>query len=174
MQNHEMWGIMEKNVEKRGVCVRRIWIIALVLALCVGLFGCAMGDGYGKYANIYQLLDAGDYAGAHAAIDALAGIIPTTSAPAQSTTAPAETTVPVETSQPAETTQPTETTAAPTEPAPVDPSKATFVLNTSSMKIHKLTCGSVETIKESNRKYTDLTRDELIAQGYEPCGRCKP
>ena len=159
--------------------MKRIWIIALALALCVGLLGCAMGDGYGKYANIYQLLDAGDYAGAHAAIDALAGIIPTTqmptaSAPTQPTKAPAETTQPAETTLPAETTQPTETTAAPTEPPAVDPSKATFVLNTSSMKIHKLTCGSVETIKESNRKYTDLTREDLVAQGYEPCGRCKP
>lgn len=150
--------------------MRRFVSGLLVAAVCLCLFGCAMGDGYGKYANIYKLLDAGDFAGAHAAIDALAGItpttapttVPTTSAPTQPTTLPAE------------TSRPTEATTAPTEPAPVDPAKATFVLNTSSMKIHKPNCGSVETIKESNRAYTDLTREALVAQGYEPCGRCKP
>lgn len=150
--------------------MRRFVSGMLVAAVCLCLFGCAMGDGYGKYANIYKLLDAGDFAGAHAAIDALAGItpttapttVPTTSAPTQPATLPAE------------TSQPTEATTAPTEPVSVDPTKATFVLNTSSMKIHKLGCGSVETIKEANRAYTDLTREALVAQGYEPCGRCKP
>ena len=157
--------------------MRKILIYLLVAALCFALLGCAMGDGYGKYANIYKLLDAGDYEGAHAAIDALAGVgpttapavVPTTEVPTQPTTVPLETTQP--TTAPVETTEPT---TAPTEPKPVDPSAATFVLNTSSMKIHKISCGSVETIKESNRKYTDLTREELIAQGYEPCGRCNP
>lgn len=152
--------------------MRRFVSGLLVAAVCLCMFGCAMGDGYGKYANIYRLLDAGDYAGAHAAVDALAGITPTTApttAPPTTAAAPTQpTTVPVE------TTQPTETAAAPTEPVSVDPEKATFVLNTSSMKLHKLSCGSVETIKEANRAYTDLTREKLIAQGYEPCGRCKP
>lgn len=152
--------------------MRKIVISLLVAVLCISLFGCAMGDGYGKYANIYKLLDAGDYEGAHAAIDALAGIVPTTSPVVMPTTEPDNTTQP--TTVPVETTEPTETTTAPTEPKPVDPSNATFVLNTSSMKIHKVSCGSVETIKESNRQYTDLTREELIAQGYEPCGRCNP
>lgn len=160
--------------------MRKILISMLVAALCFALLGCAMGDGYGKYANIYKLLDAGDYEGAHAAIDALAGIVPTTApavvptteTPTQPTTMTIDTTQP--TTVPVETTEPTEATTAPTEPKPIDPSAATFVLNTSSMKIHKVNCGSVETIKESNRQYTDLTREELIAQGYEPCGRCNP
>lgn len=152
--------------------MRKIVISLLVAALCISLLGCAMGDGYGKYANIYKLLDAGDYEGAHAAIDALAGIVPTTAPVVVPTTEPENTTQP--TTVPAEITEPTEVTVAPTEPKPVDPSNATFVLNTSSMKIHKVSCGSVETIKESNRQYTDLTREELIAQGYEPCGRCNP
>ena len=58
--------------------MKKIVSCLLLAALCLCLFGCAMGDGYGKYANIYRLLDAGDYEGAHAAIDALAGITPTT------------------------------------------------------------------------------------------------
>lgn len=140
--------------------MKRIICFLLVALLCVSLAACAMSDGYGKYVNIYRLLDAGDYAGAHAAIDALAGI--------SSTTAPV--TDPTAATAPAETTAPVQTTA----PAVVAPSDATYVLNTSSMRIHKPDCGSVETIKEGNREYTKLTREELIAQGYEPCGRCKP
>ena len=143
--------------------MRKAVLYLLTAALLLSLFGCAMGDGYGKYANIYKLLDAGDYEGAHAAIDALAGITPTTVPATEPNMVPPTT---------AATTVPTETATVPTEPVPVDPSQATYVLNTSSMKIHKPNCGSVETIKESNRKYTDLTREELIAQGYEPCGRC--
>ena len=152
--------------------MKRIISFLLPVVLCLCLFGCAMGDGYGKYANIYRLLDAGDYAGAHAAIDALAGITPTTvpEVTVPSVTGPA--TEPAETSKPAETTVPPTTVSA--EPQPVDPEKATFVLNTSSMKIHKKNCGSVETIKDGNRVYTDFSREALIELGYEPCGRCNP
>lgn len=152
--------------------MRKFAAIFLTVILCLSLVGCAMGDGYGKYANIYRLLDAGDYEGAHAAIDALAGILPTTvpEVPVPPVTVP--TTDPTEATKPVETTAPP--TTAPAEPEPVDPSKAAYVLNTSSKKIHKKNCGSVETIKEGNRVYTDLTREELIELGYEPCGRCKP
>ena len=153
--------------------MRKLLALLLALALCLGMFGCAMGDGYGKYANIYRLLDAGDYEGAHAAIDALAGITPTTEpeipVPVVPTTAPPETT---EATEPAETTVPP--TTAPEEPQPVDPSVATYVLNTSSKRIHKLKCSSVETIKAGNKVYTDLSREELIDLGYDPCGKCNP
>lgn len=144
--------------------MRKAVLCLLAAALLLSLLGCAMGDGYGKYANIYKLLDAGDYEGAHAAIDALAGVTTAT----EPVTDPEVPTI-IDT-KPAETTVPVQTTA----PAVVDPSAAAYVLNTSSMRIHKPNCGSVETIKEGNRKYTNLTLEELIAQGYEPCGRCKP
>lgn len=152
--------------------MKRIVTCLLMATLCLCLFGCAMGDGYGKYANIYRLLDAGDYEGAHAAIDALAGI--------RLTTAPEVTVPPVTTpsDEPTETAKPTEETAPPTtapaEPVPVDPSVATYVLNTSSKRIHKPNCGSVETIKEGNRIYTDLPLEKLMELGYESCGRCNP
>lgn len=157
---------MGKKRKGAGI-VRRVLLCLLAVVLCVSMLGCAMGDGYGKYANIYRLLDAGDYAGAHAAIDALAGISSTTAPVTQAPLIPATT---------APTTEPTtipQETLPPTT-APVDPENAAYVLNTSSMKIHKPNCGSVETIKEGNREYTNLTREELIAQGYEPCGRCNP
>ena len=147
--------------------MKRIICFLLVALLCVSLAACAMSDGYGKYANIYRLLDAGDYAGAHAAIDALAGISSTTAPVTQEPAIPPTTAHPTEpTTIPPETLMPTT--------VPVDPENATYVLNTSSMRIHKPDCGSVETIKEGNREYTKLTREELIAQGYEPCGRCNP
>ena len=35
-------------------------------------------------------------------------------------------------------------------------------------------CNSVTQMNESNRMNTSLSRDELIAQGYQPCGNCHP
>ena len=50
----------------------------------------------------------------------------------------------------------------------------TYVLNTSSGKFHYADCPSVADIKESNRETFTGSREELIARGYAPCGRCKP
>lgn len=59
--------------------------------------------------------------------------------------------------------------------APADTGKeSTYILNTSSRKFHKPDCGSVETISPSNKKSYTGTREELINQGYEACGKCKP
>lgn len=52
--------------------------------------------------------------------------------------------------------------------------EVTYILNTNTMKFHKTTCGSAATITESNRKETSESRDELISQGYKPCGSCDP
>ena len=49
-----------------------------------------------------------------------------------------------------------------------------YVLNTNSDKFHLPTCPSVESIKEENRQDYTGTREDLIAQGYSPCGQCKP
>lgn len=49
-----------------------------------------------------------------------------------------------------------------------------YVLNTKSKRFHYPYCGSVEQMKESNRKYTEMNRDELLNAGYKPCGDCKP
>lgn len=50
----------------------------------------------------------------------------------------------------------------------------TYVLNINTMRFHKPTCPSVEDMKEKNRKYSYSTREELIEQGYKPCGSCNP
>lgn len=52
--------------------------------------------------------------------------------------------------------------------------EADYVLNTSSKKFHRPDCPSVDSMSEKNRQEYHGTREELIAQGYEPCGSCNP
>lgn len=49
-----------------------------------------------------------------------------------------------------------------------------WVLNTSSKKFHEPDCSSTQSISDKNRDEVKCTREELIYQGYEPCGVCKP
>lgn len=49
-----------------------------------------------------------------------------------------------------------------------------YVMNTASMKFHLPSCSSVSTIKEENKETYQGPREDLIAEGYEPCGRCNP
>lgn len=65
--------------------------------------------------------------------------------------------------------------AASTESSPDSSSQnATYILNTNSMKFHTPNCGSVEKISEANRRGFSGKREDLIEQGYTPCGSCKP
>ena len=65
------------------------------------------------------------------------------------------------------------TVETPTEPTtePTTEPKVTYILNTSSKKFHVESCSSLPT---SNREDFVGTRDEVVAMGYSPCGRCKP
>lgn len=49
-----------------------------------------------------------------------------------------------------------------------------YVLNTNSHKFHYLECPSVADMKEKNKQYYQGNREDVIAMGYEPCGRCNP
>lgn len=51
-----------------------------------------------------------------------------------------------------------------------------YVLNTnpSRMRFHYPDCRSVSTIKPENRRDVEATREEIVAEGYSPCGNCKP
>lgn len=51
---------------------------------------------------------------------------------------------------------------------------AIYVLNTNNKKFHRPDCASVAQTKVENREDYFGARGDLIAQGYEPCGRCKP
>lgn len=52
--------------------------------------------------------------------------------------------------------------------------ETTYILNTSSRKFHLPNCSSVSNMKEENKSTYTGSREDLIAQGYEPCGQCKP
>jgi DNA-entry nuclease len=52
--------------------------------------------------------------------------------------------------------------------------KTTYVLNTNTMKFHKLTCSSVKRMSTKNKQLTKKTRSELIKEGYSPCKVCNP
>ena len=49
-----------------------------------------------------------------------------------------------------------------------------YIININTEKFHYPDCRSVDDMKESNKKETNLTRDELVLEGYSPCGNCKP
>lgn len=49
-----------------------------------------------------------------------------------------------------------------------------YVLNINTKKFHHTGCRSVKQMKESNKLELSSTRDEVIAQGYSPCGNCNP
>lgn len=51
---------------------------------------------------------------------------------------------------------------------------AEFVINTNTGKFHKPECNSVAKMKVKNKKEFTGSREELIAEGYEPCGNCRP
>ena len=58
--------------------------------------------------------------------------------------------------------------------ASVTSSGTDYVLNTNTHKFHYPSCSSVGDMKPENTSYFTGSRDEVIAQGYKPCGRCKP
>lgn len=52
--------------------------------------------------------------------------------------------------------------------------EATYILNTNTKKFHYPDCPSASSMSEKNRKTWEGSREELIEQGYSPCGQCKP
>lgn len=51
---------------------------------------------------------------------------------------------------------------------------AEYVLNTNSKKFHVPSCSSVDQMSPKNREDVEDTRENLIANGYDPCKRCNP
>ncbi len=54
------------------------------------------------------------------------------------------------------------------------PAGRQYVLNTNTKIFHIPSCSSVKQMKNKNKKYVTMSREEIIAQGYDPCGRCHP
>lgn len=92
----------------------------------------------------------------------------------------APTATPKPTAKPTATPAPTpELTAIEAAPAvteaPVTRSaERTWVLNTNTGKFHVPSCSSVSQMKDTNKLEFTGTRDEVIAMGYQPCGKCNP
>ena len=51
---------------------------------------------------------------------------------------------------------------------------SSYVVNTSTKKFHSPSCKDVSKIKQANYWAYEGTREDLINQGYSPCGHCKP
>ena len=60
------------------------------------------------------------------------------------------------------------------EAAPEPEKAVTYIINKNTKKFHLPDCPSVQETKPQNRESFTGTREELIARGYEPCGRCRP
>ena len=55
-----------------------------------------------------------------------------------------------------------------------DKGVAEYVLNTNSKRFHIPSCSSVDQMSPKNREDVEDTRENLIANGYDPCKRCNP
>ena len=62
----------------------------------------------------------------------------------------------------------------PTEPLPDGDGEYAYVLNTSTKKIHIPTCHHASSISETKKELSNKTIDELLGEGYTPCGTCDP
>jgi len=88
----------------------------------------------------------------------------------------AETTTPPQ-SPAAETNmppQPPEDAVVPDPPAEAGSQNRIYILNTNTKKFHYPSCSSVDQMKESNKKESSESREDIISQGYDPCRRCNP
>ena len=104
-----------------------------------------------------------------AAAEAAAGSAALALIEATPTAEPTSEPTPEPTSDP--TPEPTpESTPEPTK----DPAVHTYILNTNTHKFHYPSCSSVKDMEDHNKKEFEGTREEIIAMGYEPCGRCHP
>lgn len=108
----------------------------------------------------------------------------TTTTAAETTTTTTKATTTTTTTTTEATTTAAETTTAATEPpapaqeeTPAEQPAAnvfTYVINTDSGIFHYPSCSSAKRISDANRSEYTGTRDDLIAQGYSPCGNCDP
>ena len=60
------------------------------------------------------------------------------------------------------------------EEGPADNDECDYIANKNTHKFHFPDCSSVDSMKEKNKYYFFGDREELIAEGYKPCGRCNP
>lgn len=87
------------------------------------------------------------------------------------------TAAPVQQPKPAQTApqqqaQPVQTVVE--TPTPAQSNSITYVLNTNTHKFHYPDCRSVGQIKPNHRVNSTQSREDIVAQGFKPCGNCHP
>ena len=143
-------------MEGKKPIYKRAWFWVIIIVLALGCYGSTLNNDQQAEENVV--------------IEAT--VEPTTVPTAEPTAEPTEEPTIEPTTEP--TAQPTaEPTAAPTD-EPAAANEHEYVLNTSTMKFHLLSCASVDSIDPDNKKMVKTTRDKLITQGYEPCKICDP
>lgn len=60
------------------------------------------------------------------------------------------------------------------EPTSKDSEKQKYIVNTNTRKFHLPDCADIDNIKENNKKSYTGYKQNLIDNGYSPCGKCKP
>ena len=55
-----------------------------------------------------------------------------------------------------------------------DKKENTYILNKNTKKFHIPSCSSAGDISEDNKEIYKGSREDLIQEGYSPCGRCHP
>mgnify|MGYP003294423651 CR=1 FL=1 len=61
-----------------------------------------------------------------------------------------------------------------TEVVELNRGNCSYVLNYNSKKFHLPSCKSVDQMKESNRAYSNDSREDIINRGFSPCKNCYP
>lgn len=77
------------------------------------------------------------------------------------------------TKKPTSTPRRVTATPAPTHAGTAKPS-TTYILNTSTKKIHRTTCAYAKKIAEKNYREFTGSIQTLLDQGYSKCGHCSP
>lgn len=60
------------------------------------------------------------------------------------------------------------------EPAVKRSVERTYVINTNTGKFHYPSCSSVSKMKDYNKMEFTGAREDIVAMGYQPCGKCNP
>lgn len=71
-------------------------------------------------------------------------------------------------------TEPEQTQPQETEPPVGEGDGVDYIINTNSGVFHYPNCSSVSNMSEKNKQEYTGDRDDLVEQGYKPCGRCDP
>lgn len=88
------------------------------------------------------------------------------------TSTPFPTTEPIPDSETDPATAPTKEPVSESDVENIVENEFTYVLNTSSQKIHHPNCKSVAKIKPENYATTNKSLEELLDEGYTKCGNC--